>query len=326
MTSSDSLNMENDDLILLTGRSNPKLALDIAGILGVALHQPISMFCDGEIRVRIPVNIRRKFVFIVQSTAIPVNDSIMELIFMIDAAKRSSAREIIVVTPYFGYSRQDRKEMPRVPISASAVASMIENAGADRIMTIDIHSEQEEGFIRKPWDNLYGSYSLIPVIKSRNLSDFVVASPDKGGVVRATGYAKLLNATGIAIVYKERDITLHNKSEALDMIGDVSGKNVLLVDDMIDTGGTIVNAANFLKKKGAGIISVAATHGIFSGEAMTKIADCSSINDVIITNTIALSEQVVKNPKVTVVSVAQLLAEAIMRIKSGQSISKDLIL
>lgn len=317
--------MNTDDFILLAGQANAKLAQDIAKILKVPVYQPVSIFSDGEIRVRIQPNLRRRFVFVIQPTAPPVNNNIMELIFMIDAAKRASAREVIAVVPYFGYSRQDRKEMPRVPISASVVASMLEHAGADRIMTVDIHSEQEEGFIQKPWDNLYGSFSLLPAIKSKKLKDIVVASPDKGGVVRATGYSRLLKASEIAIVYKERDITINNKSDALLMIGDVKGKDVLLVDDMIDTAGTIVNAANFLRAQGARSIRAAGTHGLFSGNAIEKITS-SAIEEIIVTDTIALSEKIKNHPKVTVVSVAPLLAEAIRRVRTGESISKDLIL
>ncbi len=316
---------ESDDFILLSGRSNTKLAEKIAKILKVTVDEPISSFSDGEIRVRITQNLRRRIVFVIQPTSPPVNDNIMELIFMIDAAKRASAREIIAVLPYYGYSRQDRKEMSRVPISASAVASMIDHAGADRILTVDIHSEQQEGSIQKPWDNLYGSYSLLPAIKARKLSQLVIAAPDKGGMLRATGYARLLHAKGVAIVYKERDIAVNNVSEALDMIGDVKGKDVLLVDDMIDTAGTIVNAANYLKKSGARSVRAATTHGLFSGRAMEKI-NASAIEEIFITDTIALPEKIVKNPKITVVTVAPLLAEAIKRIRTGESISKDLIL
>jgi ribose-phosphate pyrophosphokinase len=310
----------SDGFILLTGKSNPKLAHDIAELLSHELLEPITIFSDGEIRVRIPQNMRRRHVFIIQPTAAPVNNSLMELIFMIDAAKRSSASEISVIIPYFGYARQDRKEMPRVPISSSVVANMIVNAGADRILTLDIHSEQQQGFVNIPWDNLYGSSSLLPAIQEKNLSDVVVASPDKGGMTRATGYAKLLGAKGVALVYKQRDIHLNNESEALGMIGEVKGKDVLIVDDMLDTGGTIAHAADYLRKEGAKSVRVAVTHGLFSGKAIERINN-SVIDEVIITDTIFHREEVVKHPKITVVSIAPLLAEAIQRIQTGESIS-----
>ena len=249
----------------------------------------------------------------------------MELLLMIDAAKRASASEIIAVIPYFGYSRQDRKEMSRVPISASLVAGLIDHAGADRILTVDIHSEQAEGFVRKPWDNVYGSYTLIPELKKRRTRNLIIASPDKGAMNRATGYARLLHAEGISLVYKERDINVNNRSETLDMIGNVKGKDVLLVDDMVDTAGTMVNAANYLKERGAKTLRAAITHGLFSGPAIERISK-SAIEEVIVTDTINLSENVRKNPKITVVSVAPLIAGAISRIQSGDSISKDLIL
>lgn len=316
---------KSDDFVLLTGRANPQLAREIGKALKTEVDEPISIFSDGEIRVRIEHNLRRRAIFIIQPTSSPVNDHLMELIFMIDAAKRASASEVIAVIPYFGYSRQDRKEMPRVPISSSVVASMISQAGADRILTIDIHSEQQEGFIRQPWDNLYGSYSLLPAIKKRKLTPLIVASPDKGGMLRATGYARLLRAEGIAIVYKERDVNLNNTSDTLDMIGNVKDKNILLVDDMIDTAGTIVNSANFLKKKGAKSVRAATTHGLFTGAAMEKISK-SAIEEIIVTDTIALKPEILNHPKITVVSVAPLLAKAIERIKTGESISRDLIL
>lgn len=314
-----------NDFILLTGRANPKLARAIAKILKKDVNEPISIFSDGEVRVKISQNMRRRHVFIIQPTSTPANDYLMELIFMIDAVKRSSAREITAIVPYFGYARQDRKEMPRVPISASVVANMIVNAGADRILTIDLHSEQQEGFVRIPWDNLYASFALLPAIKAEKLKNLVVASPDKGGMVRAAGYAKLLNSTGIAIVYKERDVSVNNVSETLAMIGEVEGKNVLLVDDMIDTGGTIINAANYIKKKGAKSVRAAVAHGLFSGQALEKVR-ASAIDEFIVTDTIAQRPEVLKSRKITIVSVAPLLAEAIKRINTGESISRDLIL
>ncbi|MDO8657454.1 MAG: ribose-phosphate pyrophosphokinase [Candidatus Levybacteria bacterium] len=317
--------LNSNDFVLLTGTANLSLSQKIALILKKDLNESVSVFSDGEIRIRIPINLRRRIVYIIQPTPAKVNDNIMELILLIDAAKRASAKEVVAIIPYFGYSRQDRKEMPRVPISASVIASMVEHAGADRIVTIDIHSEQQEGFVQKPWDNLYSSYSLLPEIKKRKLSNLIVASPDKGGVTRATGYAKLLGAEGIAIVYKERDITLNNKSEAMAMVGNVQNKDVLLVDDMLDTGGTIVNAASYIKQKGARSVRVAVTHGLFSGQAINKI-NKSIIDEVIVTDTVSLKDEIMNSPKITVVSVAPLLAEAIKRIQTGESISEDLIL
>ena len=305
--------------ILLSGRSHPVLAHKIAKLLKLELHEPISVFADGEIRVRIAPNMRRRHVFIIQPTAPRVNDSIMELLFMIDAAKRSSAEEISVIIPYFGYSRQDRKEMPRVPISSSVVANIITSVGASRILTLDIHSEQQQGFIKIPWDNLYGSYSLIPALEKIKFRNLVVASPDKGGMLRATGYARLLGAQEVALVYKERDVSVNNKSEASAMIGDVKGKDVLLVDDMLDTGGTIVHSADFLKGKGATSVRVAITHGLFSGNALEKIAN-SAIEEILITDTLEQREEISQHKKIKVITVAPLLAKAIQSITTGESI------
>ncbi len=315
----------DDRFVLLTGRSNPKLAKEIGQLLSVSVHESISTFADAETRVRIAANLRRRHVYIIQPTSAPVNDHVIELLFMIDAAKRSSASEIIVIVPYFGYARQDRKEMPHVPISASVVANMLVDVGADRIATVDIHSEQLQGCVNVAWDNLYGSYSLVPVIKERKLNNLLLASPDKGGMTRATGYAKLLGAAGIALVYKQRDIAVNNKSDVLGMIGDVKDKNVIIVDDMIDTAGTIVNAADFIKDHGAKSIRAVATHGVFSKEALDRIEN-SAIEEVIITDTIAQKPEVIENPKITIVPIARLLAESIKRIESGESISRDLIL
>jgi len=313
------------DFILLAGRSNPELAESIAKILHVEVTCPISIFSDGEIRVRIEPNLRRRKVFIIQATSMPVNEHIMELALMADAAKRASASEVTAVIPYFGYARQDRKETSRVPISSSAVANLLINAGIDRILTLDIHSEQMEGSIKQPWDNVYGSYSLLPALKDRKMRNLVVASPDKGGFLRAAGYAKLLEAEGIAIAYKERDLALNNVSETVNIIGEVKDKDVLLVDDMVDTAGTIVHAANFIKNKGARSVRVAATHGILSGDALKKIND-SAIEEMIITDSIKPREEVASNKKISIVTVAPLLAEAIRRIRTGESISKALIL
>lgn len=241
---------------------------------------------------------------------------------MIDAAKRSSASEITAVIPYFGYSRQDRKDRSRVPISAAVVAREIEAAGADRIVTLDLHSETEEGFVSIPWDNLHTSIAMIPVLKDHFSNDnLVVASPDKGGMSRATAYAKRLQAQGVAMVFKQRDVDVANKSEALGMMGDVEGKDVLIVDDLIDTAGTIANATRLLKKHYAKSVAIAATHGLFSDLALSNISD-SPIDCVFVTDSAQLRDEVLKNPKIKVISIAPLLAEAIKRIYVGVSLSE----
>lgn len=314
----------SNGFVLLTGTANLKLAKEVGVILGKAIHETVTTFADGEKRVIIPENLRRRDVFIIQPTCPPVDSNLMELLLMIDAAKRSSASEVSAIIPYFGYSRQDRKDRPRVPISASLVARLIEFAGADRVVTIDIHSEQEPGFVEIPWDNLYGSYSFLPELKMHFKSDLVVASPDKGGVPKATFYAELLNAKNIAIVFKERSVAKSNESEALDMIGNVRGKDVLLVDDMIDTAGTICNAANLIKDRGAARVCAASTHGLFSGTALQTIKQ-SALEQIFITDTVPLREEILKNPNFKIISVAPLLAEAIKCIYNGDSMSDKLI-
>ncbi len=315
----------SNGFVLLTGTANLKLARDIAKALGKDADETVTVFSDGEKRVIIPENLRKRDVFIIQPTCPPVDANIVELLLIIDAAKRSSANEVSAVIPYFGYSRQDRKDRPRVPISASLIARLIEFAGADRIISVDIHSEQEPGFVEIPWDVLYGSYALLPELK-KNFpdGDLVIASPDKGGVPKATFYADLLKASGVAIVYKERDVMKANESQVMDMIGDVKGKNVLIVDDMIDTAGTICNAAQLIRERGAKSVSAAATHGIFSGSAPERIK-AADFDKIFITDTVPIRKEMMDNPKLTVVSIANLLAEAIKRIYQGDSLSEELI-
>jgi len=317
--------MPNDNgFVLLTGTANLKLAQDIGKILGKEVHETITVFADGEKRIIIPENLRRRDVFIIQPTCPPVDSNLMELFLIIDAAKRSSASEVSAIIPYFGYSRQDRKDRPRVPISASLVARLIEFSGADRILTIDIHSEQEAGFVEIPWDNLFSSYSFLPELKKHFQSNLIIASPDKGGVPKATFYADLLGAEGIATVFKERDVHKQNKSQALGMIGDVKGKDVLIVDDMIDTGGTLCDAAALIKNNGAKSISAASTHGLFSDPAPERIKT-APIDKIFITDSVPIREDLLKNPKVVIISVAKLLAEAINCIYNGDSMSEKLI-
>lgn len=317
--------MANDNgFVLLTGTANLKLAKDVGEILGKKVHETVTVFADGEKRIIIPDNIRKRDVFIIQPTCPPVDSNIIELILMIDAAKRSSASEVSAVIPYFGYSRQDRKDRSRVPISASIIARLIEFAGADRILTVDIHSEQEPGFVEIPFDVIYSSYSFLPTLKEKFKSNLVIASPDKGGVPKATFYADLLNADGVAIVFKQRDIMKMNESQAMDMIGDVKGKDVLIVDDMIDTAGTICEAAKLIKERGAKSISAAATHGLFSNPALQRITD-SPLEQVFISDTVPLKKEILENKKFVVISAAKLLAEAINCIYNGDPLSEKLI-
>jgi len=315
---------KTNGIILLSGTSVPELAKKISKLLKKPIFEPVSVFANGEIMVKIPVSVRNKHVIIIQSTSPPVNDHLMELLLMIDAARRASAGEITALIPHFGYSRQDRKDNPRVPISSALISDLIEHTGADRIITLDIHSDQQQGFTKCPWDNLYASYSLIPIIKKLKLKHLVVASPDKGGVARANAYAIRLEAENIAIVYKERDTRVKNISQALDMIGDVEGKDVVIVDDILDTAGTVASAAVLLKKRGADRIIVVATHGLFSGEALERLKN-EAIERVIITDTITPTKEVLAHPKIHLCSVAPLLSEVIKRTHTGGSLEMELI-
>lgn len=306
------------DFELITGQSNPPLARRISELLKSAVDEPITLFADGEIKAQLSHTLRRKHAFIIQSTSPPhCNDYLMETFFMIDAARRASAEEITVVLPYFGYGRQDRKDEPRVAISASLVAHLLIAAGANRLVTLDIHAEQSQGFIQQPWDNLYASSIFVPVIKQEiPVDNLVVVSPDVGGTKRADKYAKALGATQLAFAYKERDTKPNSTAKTLSITGDVAGKDALIVDDILSSGGTLINAAYMLKQKGAKRVFATITHGIFLGNSLSDI-EKSSLDVVYITDTIPPRLEVVAHPKIRVISAAPLLAEAIGRIHTG---------
>ena len=309
-------------MIILSGSSNPELATKIAENLKKRIYFPCTQFADGEIRVQIPTSLRKQNVYIIQSTSPDTNKHILELFLMADAVKRASGKEVTLVIPYFGYSRQDRKDQPRVPISSALISRLLKVSGADRIVTVDIHSDQQQGFFDGPWDNLYASYVLLPAIKQLKIPDLVIVSPDKGGTMRANAYAKRIQAEGIAVVYKERDVHLRNISKALDVIGDVEGKNCIIVDDIIDTGGTILNAVNLLIQRGAKKVFVSSTHGLFSNDAVQKLHD-SAVEKIIITDSIYIEGMKFTN-KFKIVSVSKLLSETIKRIENGTPLSAGL--
>ena len=309
-------------MIILSGSSNPELATKIAENLKKRIYFPCTQFADGEIRVQIPTSLRKQNVYIIQSTSPDTNKHILELFLMADAVKRASGKEVTLVIPYFGYSRQDRKDQPRVPISSALISRLLKVSGADRIVTIDIHSDQQQGFFDGPWDNLYASYVLLPALKQLKITNMVVVSPDKGGTMRANAYAKRIQAEGIAVVYKERDVHLRNISKALEVIGDVGGKNCIIVDDIIDTGGTILNAANLLIQRGAKKVFVSSTHGLFSNDAVQKLHD-SAVEKIIITDSIYIEGMKFTN-KFKIVSVSKLLSETIKRIENGTPLSAGL--
>ena len=309
-------------MIILSGSSNPELATKIAENLKKRIYFPCTQFADGEIRVQIPTSLRKQNVYIIQSTSPDTNKHILELFLMTDAVKRASGKEVTLVIPYFGYSRQDRKDQPRVPISSALISRLLKVSGADRIVTIDIHSDQQQGFFDGPWDNLYASYVLLPALKQLKITNMVVVSPDKGGTMRANAYAKRIQAEGIAVVYKERDVHLRNISKALEVIGDVGGKNCIIVDDIIDTGGTILNAANLLIQRGAKKVFVSSTHGLFSNDAVQKLHD-SAVEKIIITDSIYIEGMKFTN-KFKIVSVSKLLSETIKRIENGTPLSAGL--
>jgi len=306
------------DLKLFSGNANRPLAEEIAQQLHVSLGDAdVSRFSDGEIYVQINENVRGQDVFIVQPTSPPVNDNLMELLVMIDAFKRASARRITAVLPYYGYGRQDRKVMPRVPISAKLVADLITAVGTHRVLAMDLHAGQIQGFFNIPVDHLFaGPPVLVDHLAKKDLQDLVLVSPDAGGVERARAIAKRLRA-GLAIIDKRREGP--NVATFMHLIGDVKAKDVVIIDDMIDTAGTLIQAAEAIKREGARRILAAAVHGVLSGPAIERIAK-SDIEEVIFTNSVPLSADRAL-PKFQVLSVAPLLAEAIRRIHDEESVS-----
>ncbi len=310
--------MLNNDLRLFTGNANPELAQKICLELGVPLGQAlVATFSDGEIRVEIGENVRGRDVFLIQPTSPPANQHLMELLIMIDAVKRASARRITAVIPYFAYARQDRKVAPRVPISAKLVADLLTTAGADRILTMDLHVGQIQGFFDIPVDNLYGSPVMIPYIHENFANDIVIVSPDAGGVARARAYAKRLGAT-LGLIDKRRDAP--GKAKAMHLIGDVLGKDVVIMDDIVDTGGTLTQAAQVILGNGALSVNACCTHAVLSGPAVSRIAE-SSLKRLVVTDTIRLSDEARQCPKIIQLSVSHLLARAILNIHREDSIS-----
>ncbi|MBL8306714.1 MAG: ribose-phosphate pyrophosphokinase [Rubrivivax sp.] len=305
--------------VLFTGNANPVLAREIASHLGVELGQAsVGRFSDGEVTVEIRQNVRARDVFVVQSTCAPTNDNLMELLIMVDALKRASARRITAVIPYFGYARQDRRpRSTRVPISAKVVANLLETVGVERVLTMDLHADQIQGFFDIPVDNIYASPVLLSDLQSKSYTNLVVISPDIGGVVRARALAKQLGCD-LAIIDKRRPTA--NVSEVMHVIGEIEGRNCVIMDDMIDTAGTLVKAAEVLKARGARSVYAYCTHPVFSGPAVDRIGK-SQIDEVVITNTIPLSDAAKACPKIRQLSVAFLFAETIRRISDGESVT-----
>ena len=305
--------------VLFTGNANPVLAQEIASHLGVELGQAqVGRFSDGEVTVEIRQNVRARDVFVVQPTCSPTNENLMELLIMVDALKRASARRITAVIPYFGYARQDRRpRSTRVPISAKVVANLLETVGVERVLTMDLHADQIQGFFDIPVDNIYASPVLLSDLKSRKYANLVVISPDVGGVVRARALAKQLGCD-LAIIDKRRPAA--NVSEVMHVIGEIEGRNCVIMDDMIDTAGTLVKAAEVLKERGAKSVYAYCTHPVFSGPAVDRIA-ASQIDEVVITNTIPLGAAAKACPKIRQLSVAFLFAETIRRISDGESVT-----
>ena len=308
------------DMKLFAGNATPELAQRIADRLYISLGDAtVDRFSDGEVAVQINENVRGSDVFLIQSTCAPTNDNLMELVVMIDAMRRASAGRITAVIPYFGYARQDRRvRSARVPITAKVVADFLSNVGVDRVLTIDLHAEQIQGFFDVPVDNIFGTPVLLEDMANRGLENPVVVSPDLGGVVRARATAKALGDVDIAIVDKRRPRA--NVSEVMNLIGDVEGRDCVIVDDMIDTGGTLCKAAEALKERGAKRVFAYATHAVFSGTAAENIRN-SVLDQVIVTDSIKLSPEIAATGKVTELSLSRMLAEAIRRISNEESIS-----
>ena len=313
------MSAKNGSIKLVSGNSNPVLAAAIAAELGLALTKTVvRRFADMEIFVEIQENVRGSDVFILQSTSYPANDHLMELLIITDALRRASARRITAVVPYFGYARQDRKSGSRTPISAKLVANLITHAGVDRVMTLDLHAGQIQGFFDIPTDNLYAAPLMVRDIKERfDPTKLMVVSPDVGGVARARGLAKRIN-TPLAIVDKRRERP--GESEVMNVIGEVGGYTCILVDDMVDSGGTLVNAADALLAHGATEVYAYITHGVLSGGAATRIAS-SRLKELVITDSIQPTEAVNKAPNIRTLPIAPLIAEAIGRTAAEESVS-----
>ena len=308
--------MENE-LKIFTGNANKSLAQEISNHLEISLgNSEISLFSDGEILVQINENVRGKDVFVIQSVSNPVNQNLMELLIMIDALKRASAARITAVMPYYCYARQDRKVQPRVPITAKLVADLLVAAGANRLLTIDLHAGQIQGFFNIPVDHLYAGPVLIEYLQKKNLENLVVVSPDAGGVERARAIAKRINAS-LAIIDKRREGP--NVAKIMNIIGDIKDKNVIVVDDIIDTAGTLIQAVEALKKNGAKRAFASCTHAVLSGPSVERITN-SPLEEVIVTNTISLDESK-KTNKILILSIAKLLSEAIKNIHTESSVS-----
>ena len=305
--------------VLFTGNANPALAQEIATHLGVELGRAtVGRFSDGEVTVEVQQNVRARDVFVVQPTGQPTNENLMELFIMVDALKRASARRITAVIPYYGYARQDRRpRSTRVPISAKVVANMLETVGVERVLTMDLHADQIQGFFDIPVDNIYASPVLLSDLKSKSYRDLVVVSPDVGGVVRARALAKQLGCE-LAIIDKRRPKA--GVAEAMHVIGEIEGRNCVVMDDMIDTAGTLVTAATVLKERGATRVYAYCTHPVFSGPAIERISK-SQLDEVVVTNTIPLRDEAKTCKKIRQLSVAFLFAETIRRISDGESVT-----
>ncbi|MCX2977354.1 ribose-phosphate pyrophosphokinase [Candidatus Marimicrobium litorale] len=306
--------------MVFTGNANPELAQKVASRLYLALGKAdVGRFSDGETAVELNENVRGKDVFILQSTCAPTNDNLMELVVMIDALRRASATRITAVVPYFGYARQDRRvRSARVPITAKVVADMMVAVGVDRVLTVDLHAEQIQGFFQCPVDNIYGSPVLIEDILESQYKDLIVVSPDIGGVVRARAIAKQLNEADLAIIDKRRPKA--NEAQVMNLIGEVKDRTCILVDDMVDTAGTLCKAADALKERGASKVIAYCTHPVLSGSAMENIRN-SQLDELVVTDTIPLSEEAKSMNKIRQLTIADLLAESMRRVSNEESIS-----
>jgi len=301
--------------MIFSGTSNPELSEEIAKYLDQPLSQAtINRFSDGEISVKISESVRGKDIFIIQPTSAPANDNLMELLIMTDALKRSSANSITAVVPYYGYARQDRKAAPRVPITAKLVANLMESAGITRMVTVDLHASQIQGFFDIPVDNLYGAILFMDYIRAKKFENPVIASPDIGGVARARYFA---NKLGLDMVIVDKRREKANESEVMNIIGDVKGKDIILIDDMVDTAGTMVKAASALKKLGATSVMACCTHPVLSGPAYERIEE-GDLDELVVANTIPMGKT---SSKIKMLSTAPMLGEVIRRVNNNESVN-----